>query len=180
MKRRWRLGQVLGVEIWFRLNSLLLSVVLWLLFSGAAVFWLQFSLGQAVVVGGTAVLLHWLGDTAHHLGHAYAARRVNYPMEKIISWYVLMTSVYPKNEPPLHANIHIQRALGGPAASLLISIIAGVLLLLLPATRSIVYVLTAFAFWENFLVFFLGAFLPLGFTDGSTLLTWWPRRHEPS
>jgi len=29
----------------------------------------------------------------------------------------------------------------------------------------------------NLLVFGVGALLPLGFTDGSTLLTWLPRRH---
>jgi hypothetical protein len=29
---------------------------------------------------------------------------------------------------------------------------------------------------DNLLVFTLGAFLPLGFTDGSTILRWWRRR----
>lgn len=179
MKRRWQLGQLMGVEIWFRLNSLLLSGLLWLIFSLAANVWLGFSLGQAIVVGGTAVLIHWLSDTIHHLGHATAARQVGYPMQKIISWYVLMSSVYPQDEPPLHATIHIKRALGGPAASLLLSLAAGALLLLLPKDGAVAHALVSFAFWENLLVFFLGAFVPLGFTDGSTLITWWPRRHEP-
>ena len=131
-------------------------------------------------MGGTAVLIHWLGDTGHHLGHAFAARQAGHPMEKIISWYVLMSSVYPKNEPPLHANIHIRRALGGPIASVLLAGLAGVLLLVLPQELSVFRALIGFAFWENLLVFGLGAFVPLGFTDGSTLLTWWPRRHEPA
>ncbi|MEZ4590337.1 MAG: hypothetical protein R3D55_04245 [Chloroflexota bacterium] len=179
MKRRWQLGQLIGVEIWFRLNSLLLSGLLWLLFSLAAYVWLGFSLGQAIFVGGTAVFLHWLGDTLHHLGHALAARQVGYPMQKIISWYVLMSSVYPKDEPPLHATLHIKRALGGPAVSLLLALVAGALLLFVPKDGSVAHALVAFAFWENLLVFFLGAFLPLGFTDGSTIITWWPRRHEP-
>ncbi|WP_420642975.1 hypothetical protein [Candidatus Leptofilum sp.] len=179
MKKRWQIGKIIGVEVWFRLNSLLLSGLLWLIFSVTAVIWLNFSLGQAVIVGGTAVLLHWLSDLGHHLGHALAARRTGYPMQKIISWYVLMTSVYPKDEPPVHATIHIQRALGGPIASLLLAIIAGILLLVIPAKRTVASALASFAFWENFLVLFLGAFVPLGFTDGSTLLTWWPRRHEP-
>jgi hypothetical protein len=179
VKKRWQLGQLLGVEIWIRLNSLLLSGLLWLLLSFTAVFWLEYSLWQAVATGFTAVLLHWLGDLWHHLGHAWAARRVGYPMRSIISWYILLSSVYPKDEPALHATIHMRRALGGPAASLLLTIISGVLLLFLPVQGSMAYVLTAFVFWENLLVYFLGAFLPLGFTDGSTLLTWWPRRHDP-
>ncbi|WP_420631488.1 hypothetical protein [Candidatus Leptofilum sp.] len=179
MKKRWHLGNIAGIEIWFRLNSLLLSGLLWLIFSGAAVLWLNFSLVEAIIVGGTAVLLHWISDLCHHLGHAAAARHAGYPMEKIMSWYVLMSSVYPKNEPPLHANIHIWRALGGPIASLLLAIIAGILLVLIPSERTIASALASFAFWENFVVLFLGAFVPLGFTDGSTILTWWPRRHEP-
>ncbi|MCA9918352.1 MAG: hypothetical protein KC445_10400 [Anaerolineales bacterium] len=178
MKRRWQLGKILNVEIWFRLNSLLLSGLLWLVFSVVAYFWLAFSVGQAVLWGGTAVLLHWHSDMAHHLGHAIAARQTGYPMAKMISWYVLMSSVYPKDEPPLHAKIHIRRALGGPAASLLLAVAAGTLLLVLPDKNSLLATLVSFAFWENFVVLFLGAFVPLGFTDGSTLLTWWPRRHE--
>jgi hypothetical protein len=38
--------------------------------------------------------------------------------------------------------------------------------------------LLLFFFLDNLLVFTLGAFLPLGFTDGSTLLRYWPQRHE--
>jgi hypothetical protein len=33
--------------------------------------------------------------------------------------------------------------------------------------------LALFAFWNNLLFFTLGALLPLGFTDGSTLLKYW-------
>lgn len=179
MNRRWQIGQLMGVEIWFRLNAMVLSGLLWLVFSFVANFWLGFTWGQAVLLGGTAVLIHWLSETAHHLGHALAARQVGYPMQKIISWYLLMTSVYPKDEPPLHATFHIKRALGGPAASLLLALAAGALLRYLPNAGSVIHALASFAFWENFVVLFLGAFLPLGFTDGSTLLTWWPRRHEP-
>lgn len=177
--KRWPLGTVLGVEVWFTQSSLLLSGLLWLLFGVAAAVWLKLPWGVAVGMAGTAVLLHWLGELLHQLGHAWVARRVGYPMRKLVSWLVLFGSSYPKDEPPLHATIHIRRALGGPAVSLAITLIAGLLLLILPAPGSPGSILTAFVFWENLLVFFLGAFLPLGFTDGSTLLTWWPRRHEP-
>lgn len=176
--KRWQLGKILGVEIWFTQSSLLLSGLLWLLFSVATAVWLDLSWGLTVVVGGTAVLLHWLGELIHQLGHAWVARRVGYPMRKLVSWLVLFGSSYPKDEPPLHATIHIRRALGGPAISLAITLLAGLLLLSLPTNGSPAYLLTAFIFWENLLVYFLGAFVPLGFTDGSTLITWWPRRHE--
>ena len=79
----------------------------------------------------------------------------------------------------LPATVHIRRALGGPAASLLVAAFSGALLLILPPGDAVLRLLVAFLFWENLLVFFLGAFVPLGFTDGSTLLYWWPRRHEP-
>lgn len=177
--KRWQLGTVLGVEVWFTQSSQLLSLLLWLLFGVATAVWLKLPWGMAVGVGGTAVLLHWLGELLHQLGHAWVARRVGYPMRKLVSWLVLFGSSYPKDEPPLHATIHIRRALGGPAVSLAITLIAGLLLLILPTPGSPGTLLTGFVFWENLLVFFLGAFLPLGFTDGSTLLTWWPRRHDP-
>lgn len=177
--RRWQLGKVLGVEIWFTQSSLLLSGLLWVLLSVATAVWRHQPWGMAVVLGGTAVLLHWLGELIHQLGHAWVARRVGYPMRKLVSWLVLFGSLYPKDEPPLHATLHIRRALGGPAISLIITLLAGLLLLIFPTKGSPGYLLLAFVFWENLLVFFLGAFLPLGFTDGSTLLTWWPRRHDP-
>lgn len=178
MKKRWQLGTIWGVAIWFKASSLLLSGLLWLLFSVAVRLLFDLSWGTAVEVGFTAVILHWLSDLLHHLGHAWVARRVGYPMQRIISWLILMTSVYPKDEPSLPAAIHIRRALGGPSASLLIAALSGALLLILPANNSPLTLLVAFLFWENLLVFFLGAFVPLGFTDGSTLLYWWPRRND--
>ncbi|MCP4424315.1 MAG: hypothetical protein GY803_07490 [Chloroflexi bacterium] len=39
-----------------------------------------------------------------------------------------------------------------------------------------IYYLSLFFFLDNLLVFTLGAFLPLGFTDGSTLIRYWPHR----
>jgi hypothetical protein len=35
------------------------------------------------------------------------------------------------------------------------------------------FILVIFTFIDNLLVFTAGALLPLGFTDGSTLLHWW-------
>jgi hypothetical protein len=38
------------------------------------------------------------------------------------------------------------------------------------------WLLATFFFLDNLLVLTLGSFLPLGFTDGSTLLEWWGKR----
>jgi hypothetical protein len=46
----------------------------------------------------------------------------------------------------------------------------------LSAAGGVAFYVAAFFALDNLLVFTLGAFLPLGFTDGSTLLYWLPRR----
>jgi hypothetical protein len=86
-------------------------------------------------------------------------------------WGPLSSSLYPANEPPLPGPVHIRRALGGAPFSGLLALVAAALALLLPG--GVVGGLLWFLFAENVLVFSLGALLPLGFTDGSTLLHWW-------
>jgi hypothetical protein len=90
----------------------------------------------------------------------------------------LATSVYPRDEGVLTPETHIQRALGGPIFSLLLALAAGLLSLLAMPLGGLPLFLTFFTFLDNVLVFTVGALLPLGFTDGSTLLTWWPLRQE--
>ena len=91
-------------------------------------------------------------------------------------WWVLSSSLYPPDEPELPPATHISRALGGPTASFLLTLIAGGITLALAATGGVLWYVALFFFLDNLLVLFLGAFLPLGFTDGSTLLRWLPRR----
>jgi hypothetical protein len=81
----------------------------------------------------------------------------------------LATSVYPHDEPELAPAVHVRRALGGPAGSAVLTVVAGILWLLLGGVHTVNWILLLF-FLDNLLVFTLGAFLPLGFTDGSTLL----------
>jgi hypothetical protein len=123
-----------------------------------------------------AVGLHWLGELWHQKGHALAARRVGYPMDGVRLWTLLGASLYPRDEPTLPADIHIQRALGGPIASFVLILIALLLLLVVRPTGGVPLLLAQFFLLENIFVFFLGAFLPLGFTDGSTLLRYWGQR----
>jgi hypothetical protein len=131
---------------------------------------------EAALVAGAALPLHWSADLWHQLGHAAAARATGFPMRGIHFWGLLSTSLYPEDEPPLPAEIHIQRALGGPAASLLAALVAAVLWRLArrpgPA-RDLARLALA-----DHLLLGLGALLPLPFTDGGTLLAWWPRRQS--
>jgi hypothetical protein len=59
--------------------------------------------------------------------------------------------------------------MGGPIMSLVISILASIPLLFL-RSGSWSWWLDLFFLLDNFLIFTVGALLPLGFTDGSTLL----------
>lgn len=178
MKKKYPLGKLWGLEWGFYGSAVLGTLLLWVVLSLGARWALDVGMGTAVLVGLLAVLLHWFGETGHQLGHAWVARRVGYPMQGIYFWWVLQAARYPKDEPPLPARTHIQRALGGPPVSLLLSILGGLIALLLRSTGGIPYTLALFFCLENLFVFCLGAFLPLGFTDGSTLLYWWPKRNE--
>jgi hypothetical protein len=91
----------------------------------------------------------------------------------------LITTLYPRNEPNLPARIHIRRALGGPPVSLALAVVAlGIVLVARNALGGPFWALSVLFFIQNFFIFFLGAFLPLGFTDGSTLLRYARQRDE--
>jgi len=91
-------------------------------------------------------------------------------------WGLLGTSLYPPDEEALPAKTHIRRALGGPIGSLLFTVVAAVTALVLRPVSVALWWVGVFFFLDNLIVFALGAFLPLGFTDGSTLLQWWGKR----
>jgi hypothetical protein len=88
-------------------------------------------------------------------------------------WWVLAQSIYPSDEQELAPAVHVRRALGGPIMSLGITVIAGISALLLAPAGGLAWMLAMFAFLDSLLVFTLGALLPLGFTDGSTLIRYW-------
>ncbi len=132
------------------------------------------SFGTCFAVGLAAACFHYASEFWHQLGHAFAARRTGYPMEGVYFWGVLGASQYPKDEGELPAQVHIRRALGGPIASLALTLAAGLCAWFLPSGA--LRWMAAILFLDNLLVFTLGAFLPLGFTDGGTLRYWWPRR----
>jgi hypothetical protein len=179
-----KLGKVAGLELSARPSAIVGFILLWVLLGGVAALLFKVPLGEAIVGGFIAVVLHYVSEIVHNLGHAWAARRTGYPMIGVRLFGVLGVSLYPQDEPPLPADVHIRRALGGPAASLLLTLVAAVIALALRPSTALragllgktPWLVAVFCFLENLLVFTLGAFLPLGFTDGSTLLEWWGKR----
>src|SRR4051794_9141551 len=127
MSRTYDLGRVANLRLTADSSAIVGSALLWALLSGIAAFGLGHSPTVAVAGGLVAVLLHWASDIVHQLGHAQAARATGQPMIGIRLWWVLSSSIYPPDEGPLPAFVHIRRALGGPIASLLLTLIAAVI-----------------------------------------------------
>ncbi|MBI5651768.1 MAG: hypothetical protein HZC40_15195 [Chloroflexi bacterium] len=177
--RSIKLGSLFGLEmrvapISFLIGSLALWIVLIMIaMSLLAMLWFDALIGSLL-----AVILHWVGEIAHQFGHAWGARRIGYPMFgiRLGTLGLFSTSLYPRDEPPLPARLHITRALGGPLGSFIVSLATGVIVIALDPIGGIARALAWFFLLENFFVFGLGAFLPLGFNDGSTILEWWNKR----
>ena len=166
------IGHLAGLDLSARPSSILGSLLLWMLFAILGWF-LWADLGAALMFGLSCTLLHWLSDLVHHLGHAWAASRAGYPMTGISAWFIFGQSLYPPDEPPLPGRVHVRRALGGPIASITLGGLTGLLALLIYPSNSLIGWLLIVLMLDNLLVLGFGAFLPLGFTDGSTLLAWW-------
>jgi hypothetical protein len=145
--------------------------VMWGLLWAAGMYWLRLGMGTTLALALAATVLHWLSEFMHQLGHAWAAQRSGYPMTGIRFWDILASSLYPQDEPGLPGRVHILRALGGPAMSACISLLAGIAAVSTPR-YDLYWYLAMFASIENLFVFTLQVFLPLGFNDGSTILHW--------
>ena len=172
--REFKLGVVAGLKISATPSAIVGNLMLWILLSVVA-YLLKLSLLSAVIGGFLAMVLHNIADLWHQLGHSWAARSTGYPMIGVRFGFlgVLSTSVYPADEIPLAPAVHIRRALGGPTGSLLMSAIAGVIFLTVKSRGfGTLWLLTLWFFLENLLVFTLGVFLPLGFTDVNTIVHW--------
>jgi hypothetical protein len=176
MVQSYDLGRVASLQLTAAPSAIVGSILLWVLLGGFAALGLGVSPVAAVMGGLVAVLLHWASDIVHQLGHARAARATGHPMIGIRLWWVLSASIYPRDEGSLPAAVHIRRALGGPVASLLLTVIAALIALALRPLGGVYWLVALFFFLDNLLVLTLGSFLPLGFTDGSTLLYWWGKR----
>jgi hypothetical protein len=172
MNRTFTLGKIAGLKVTVRGSVLLAAVILWAALAAIGIWLIKLPILGAVLGGFLAALIHFLSEFLHQLGHAIAARMTGYPMSGVLFWGPLSTSIYPPKERKLPGPIHIRRALGGPTASFVFTLVAGVLTLALSQTGGTVWWVMFFTFLDNLLVFTLGPFLPLGFTDGSTLIYW--------
>jgi hypothetical protein len=175
----YRLGTIYGVKITARPSAIIASIALWAIATEVATTFFHASHAAGIVQGLIVTLIHWLSDLLHQLGHAIAARSTGYPMSGLRLWFLLSAGLYPLDEPELPARTHVRRALGGPLMSLIVTSAAGVIAWLMSSAGSPYAWIAVFAFLDNMLIFTLGAFLPLGFTDGSTLLRLWRERKAP-
>ncbi len=125
MQTEIRLGRCYGQAWTTRSSAFAGTAALWAILAIAAATLLKTTWAEAIALGLAAALLHWLSETWHQLGHAWAARRTGHPMTGVRFWGVLSTSVYPADEGQLPARVHVRRALGGPTASLLLTLVAG-------------------------------------------------------
>lgn len=178
MEKEYSMGKIIGLQLSIEPLFIVGTMILWILLSGTGILVLDLPVSQAVMGGLIATVLYWLSEIVHQLGHAYAANRTGYPMIgiRLGTYLFFSTSLYPENEEALPAQIHIRRALGGPMTSFAFTIVAGVIAWLLYPVQGVLEWIVLFVFIVNLLVFTLGSFLPLGFTDGSTLLKWWRKR----
>jgi hypothetical protein len=163
------LGRVAGLRLSASPSAMIGSLILWALLGAVGLLLLKLPVVEVVLLSLAGTLLHWISDVIHQLGHSWAARQTGHPMVGIRLWWLLTSSVYPPDEPQLPRSVHTRRALGGPITSLLVGVVSSLLLLLIP-TGTGPWWLALFFCLDNLLVLGLGAFLPLGFTDGSTLL----------
>ncbi len=173
--RDYSLGTLYGLRLTTRPAFFISTLLTWIVFVAIGLALLNLNLIESLVGGFVAVMLHWATELLHHVGHAWAARRTGYPMTGVRLGFLIGMSLYPHDEPSLPASVHIHRALGGPAASLLLSAVAAILLFVVRALGGIAWWLALFLLLDNFLNV-LQIFIPLGFNDGSTLFHWLRKR----
>jgi hypothetical protein len=167
MTKVYPLGKFTGLNLFFDVTAVFGTLVGWIIFALILKVIFNFGIGAALSGGLFLMIWHWVAELLHQYGHALAARQVGHPMIGVHLFTLLGRSIYPADEGTLPASVHIRRALGGPIFSAGITVILAIFaLLILPKTIPLIM------FLDNLLVFTLGAFMPLGFTDGSTLLYW--------
>jgi hypothetical protein len=165
-----RRGRVARLPVTVGFSAVVGSLALWALAAAVAFFVLNTALGIAALAGLLVVLLHWIVVSVHVRGHTTAARRTGYPANGVRLWGLLSAIRYPADEPPLPAAVHARRALGGPLASALFSLVMAALVVALRPIVGTAWWLLVFVLLDTFLVGTVGALLPLGFADGGTLL----------
>jgi hypothetical protein len=187
--RAIHLGRILGLEVSLTPVAVALFGLLAALAAVGARAWLRLDWPAAALAGGLSALVWMASDGLHQLGHAWAARRVGYPMRGLHFSSLFAASRYPDDEPALPARVHVRRALGGFWVNLVLGLLLAVAAFALwprgaaplGAPAAVLAWTTAFGAVINVLVLGLGALLPLRLaggleTDGATLLKHWRSR----
>lgn len=164
-----------GLVIYVTVSAVLGHVWLWALLTLAGIG-LGFTAVEALLGAAVAAVGHLLGEVLHNVGHALAARAVGYPMHGVYLWFILGTSLYPRDEGEVPRSAHIRRALGGPLFSgVLTLVLAGLYALAQPS--GVVGAVWLFICLDYALVFTIGALLPLRLgsfmNDGATVWAQW-------
>lgn len=171
MRQRYPIGRISKLDITADATAAAGGLLLWAVLSlvGRRLFRLRS--GEALAGGLIATVLHFLSELWHQAGHARAAEATGYPMTGVHLWGVLGASVYPADEPELPGEIHVARAMGGPRASGRLAVAGGLLALLAWPLGGMAHMVALLFALDNWLVFTLGAFIPLPFmeTDGTIL-----------
>ena len=165
-----RLGRLRGMDVLMAPTAQACSLALYAVVFVVTFVFLRFSIQSAVVGAALVVALHWFSEILHNYGHFMAARASGHPMTGVKLVWVLGQSLYPADEGEVPAAVHVKRALGGPRFSAIVAVVMVVLAFIAyQVDIRLNWVLIVIAA-DNVFVFTIGAFLPLGFTDGSTLL----------
>lgn len=172
--REYGIGHIAGLRLSVKPSALVALPVLWGVAAVGAARQIHLPLHAASVPALIAVLGHILSGIWHHLGHAFAARATGYPMIGIRVSGLFATSIYPKDEPQLPAELHIRRALGGPLASGLLTLIMWALVRLARPTHATTRWLLWVLLLDNLLNYTAQVLIPLGINDGQTLRRWLP------
>jgi Zn-dependent protease len=176
MNKVYSLGYLAGLKLLARPSAFIGFILIWLGLTSFTWRLADFVIDQALAAGLACAFLHYASELIHNLGHAWAARKVKHPMEGVMFWGISATSLYPADEKKVSPKMHIRRALGGPIASGLVTLITGIQLVIVNSVGDVlpsaIPFTALFIFWDNLLIFTLGTLLPLGSTDGSTILNY--------
>ncbi len=177
MNKSFHLLTVFNVRITFTPLCVVTYLILIPPFTWLGMTLRNLTLAEGLIASFFIIVLMFITENIHQLGHAWAAKSVGYPMIGIrhFSWF--SASIYPKDEPPLPPQTHIKRALGGFWINLLIGLaLAPFAFYLWNINGVAAFTVVATSAW-NFFVLGLGALLPIdfnGFTvDGGTILHYW-------
>jgi hypothetical protein len=156
-----------------------LAAILLLTLTATAMLPLSFL--EALLAGALSAVVMFVCEWLHQLGHAYAARSVGHPMIGVHFHSIFGASIYPADEPPLPAALHVRRALGGFWVNVVIGIFLLPYAFFLWFDGGVKGWLVAFTALYNLFVLGLGALVPIDipgrFTDdGGTLLRLWRER----